>query len=121
MEELGTFKTRAIEKSASKSRLVIKDIETEDALALTSGVVVRYGEDMNLGGFITIDYGDGYEVTYSPVTSVHVKLAEKVLGGQPVAGVMAFLRLDFKCNGDAVDPTQWLRHLALNAKANEMD
>ena len=121
MEELGTYKTRLIEEPASKSRLVIKDIESEDALALTSGVVVRYGEDMNLGGFITIDYGDGYEVTYSPVTSVHVKLAEKVLGGQPVAGVMSFLRLDFRYKGGEIDPIHWLRHLALNAKAAEMD
>lgn len=84
--------------------------------AMHLGTVVSTGWVSGFGIHVTIDYGDGIQITYGHLSSVTVAPGQSVARGQQVGysgntGVSTgpHLHLEIHLNGTPIDPTPWLQ------------
>ena len=75
------------------------------------GVVTRVGEAGGLGRIVTIDHGDGVEITYAHCDSLKARLGQRVEAGDVIATVGSsgrstgpHLHLELRVDGKVRDP-----------------
>ena len=79
----------------------------DDIGAFAAGTVSFAGEDENLGNYITIDHGDGWQSLYAHCGTVYVKAGDTVQQGQKLAlvgatGLATGPHLHFELTHDSV-------------------
>lgn len=67
--------------------IVIEAVEGELITAATDGQVIRIFEDVQIGNAVTVDLGDGYELTYGQLTDVQVTEGSYVDTGDVIGSV----------------------------------
>jgi murein DD-endopeptidase MepM/ murein hydrolase activator NlpD len=84
--------------------------------AVNNGVVVSAGEAGGYGNFTCIDHGRGLESCYAHQSAINVSVGQQVKAGQTIGAVGStgrstgpHLHVEFRQNGNPVDPAQYLR------------
>ena len=67
--------------------IVIKAVEGQNITAAADGRIIGVEKDDQLGNVITMNLGDGYEVSYGQLTNIQVKVGDTVEQGAYLADV----------------------------------
>ena len=107
------FKT--LDQYKRSKAMVISAPEGTAVTACAEGKVVRIFQDAELGHAVTMDLGDGYEITYGQLRDIQVSLGSYVNAGDTFATVAKTtkyyvregdnLYLQVTANGTAIDPS----------------
>ncbi|MEO0132148.1 MAG: peptidoglycan DD-metalloendopeptidase family protein [candidate division WOR-3 bacterium] len=76
--------------------------------AIAPGKVVFASRFMGYGNTVILDHGEGYYTVYSNLSELNCAIDDKLESGDIVGRSQDILHFEFRAEGKAVDPFQWL-------------